>query len=70
MQHEALARYLDGVERAVLAQDAEHRWVFRYDSIPHFPGLASFPHYKHLPTEVVDSGRPDIEFFIREAATP
>ena len=125
MQHEALARYLDGVERAVLAQDgiyveqyseeiltperanlrvrlrfdggrlleineavvvvndvlqhldyryhcqdAENRLVFSYDSTPHFPGLASFPHHKHLPSEVVDSDRPDIEFVLREAATP
>jgi len=22
--------------------------MFRYDNTPHFPGLSSFPHHKHL----------------------
>ncbi len=24
--------------------------IFRYDNTPHFPGMASFPHHKHLST--------------------
>jgi hypothetical protein len=29
-------------------QAADGSIVFRYDDTPHFPGLSSFPHHKHL----------------------
>ncbi|MDD5034295.1 MAG: DUF6516 family protein [Methylococcaceae bacterium] len=49
-------------------QDEQNRLIFRYDSTPHFPELANFPHHKHLPDgEVISSRRPDIETIIREA---
>jgi hypothetical protein len=40
--------------------------IFRYDNTPHFPGLSSYPHHKHLPDSVVDTRRPDIEGIIDE----
>lgn len=48
-------------------QDGQNRLIFRYDSTPHFPNLSSFPYHKHVPGEVIDSGRPDISAVIEEA---
>ena len=48
-------------------QDGQNRLIFRYDSTPHFPGLSSFPHHKHLPEEVIDSDRPDLPTVVEEA---
>lgn len=48
-------------------QDEQNRLIFRYDSTPHFPDLVSFPHHKHMPDDVIDSGRPDIELVVSEA---
>jgi hypothetical protein len=47
-------------------QDEQNRLVFRYDSAPHFPDLASFPHHKHLPDAVIISERPDISYVLQE----
>jgi hypothetical protein len=47
-------------------QDEQNRLVFRYDSTPHFPDLASFPHHKHLPDAVIISERPDIGYVLQE----
>ena len=47
-------------------QDEQNRLVFRYDSTPHFPNLASFPHHKHLPDSVIISERPDISYVVQE----
>lgn len=33
-------------------QKADGALVFRYDNTPHFPDLFSFPHHKHLGSEV------------------
>lgn len=48
-------------------QDEQNNLVFRYDNTPHFPGLDNFPHYKHLPTEVIDTAEPSIFQVIEEA---
>lgn len=48
-------------------QNSQNRSIFRYDSTPHFPGLSSFPHHKHLPGEVVGSRRPDLPVVVEEA---
>ena len=48
-------------------QDKHNQLIFRYDNIPHFPGLSSYPHHKHLPDGVVVAGRPDIERIVKEA---
>lgn len=48
-------------------QDKHNQLIFRYDNTPHFPGLSSYPHHKHLPDGVVVAGRPDIERIVKEA---
>ena len=48
-------------------QDESSRLVFRYDCTPHFPGVAGFPHHKHVPDAVLPSDKPDIEDVVREA---
>lgn len=34
-------------------QDENNQLIFRYDSTPHFPDLASFPHHKHCPRRLL-----------------
>ena len=41
-------------------QDAQNQLIFRYDNTPHFPDLSSFPHHKHLPTQVIACTRPEL----------
>lgn len=48
-------------------QDQQNQLIFRYDSTPHFPDLASFPHHKHLPNEVIACEKPDLETVLQEA---
>lgn len=40
--------------------------IFRYDSTPHFPGLSTFPHHKHLTNEVIACEMPDLIQVINE----
>ena len=47
-------------------QDKQNQLVFRYDNTPHFPGLDSYPHHKHLQNVVVPTGKPDIENVVKE----
>ena len=48
-------------------QDAHNNLIFRYDNTPHFPGLETFPHHKHLPDEVAVVEQPSILKVIEEA---
>lgn len=41
-------------------QDATGRLILRYDNAPHYPGIESFPHHKHVGEIVVASDRPAI----------
>jgi hypothetical protein len=50
-------------------QDVNRTLAFRYDDTPHFPDLASFPHHKHLPDQVVSADKPALMRVIEEAAT-
>ena len=47
-------------------QDRENRLVFRYDNTPHFPGLESFPHHKHLANEAKSCEKPSIPQVVEE----
>jgi hypothetical protein len=47
-------------------QDQNNLLIFRYDSTPHFPQLANFPHHKHLPDQVIPSEKPAINQVLRE----
>jgi hypothetical protein len=42
--------------------------LFRYDNTPHFPGLSSFPHHKHLSdgTSVVACAAPTLAQVLAE----
>lgn len=48
-------------------QGSDHDLMFRYDNTPHFPGLPTFPHHKHLPDGVVASNKPDLLEVLQEA---
>lgn len=49
-------------------QVEKNRLRFRYDSTPHFPGLPTFPHHKHLPDDnVIACDKPSILQVLREA---
>ncbi|MFQ5675878.1 MAG: toxin TumE [bacterium] len=48
-------------------QDKNNKLLFRYDNTPHFPDLESFPHHKHLPTQVIPVVKPSITEVIAEA---
>ena len=47
-------------------QDVQNKLIFRYDNTPHFPGLQSFPHHKHLPDKVAAFKQPSIFDVIEE----
>ena len=47
-------------------QDKDNNLIFRYDNTPHFPGLKTFPHHKHLQDKVIDAKRPSISEVIKE----
>ncbi len=76
------ARYLLAVSEALLVvdgqitqidyryhfQDENNQLIFRYDSTPYFPGLATFPHHKHRPDDVIASDNPDLVEVLQEAS--
>lgn len=37
-------------------QDSNNNLIFRYDNAPHHPEIASLPHHKHLPNQIVSQG--------------
>lgn len=47
-------------------QDSQNNLIFRYDSTPHFPDLATFPHHKHLLKEVIACVKPEIIQVLQE----
>jgi hypothetical protein len=48
-------------------QDKQNKLVFRYDNMPHFPGLENFPHHKHLPDKISGTEENSILKVIEEA---
>ena len=51
-------------------QNTKNQLIFRYDNTPHFPDLASFPHHKHLPDQVIACARPELVRDLRENKVP
>jgi len=47
--------------------DANNQLLFRYDDAPHHPGVATFPHHKHLPTGMTHSPAPHFAEVLAEA---
>lgn len=40
--------------------------IFRYDNMPHHHHLATFPHHKHYPDQIVESESADLRKVIEE----
>ena len=45
-----------------------HEVVFRYDNAPHHRQLKTFPHHKHLPKNIEESGEPNLFDVLLEIA--
>lgn len=59
--------YLELLDYRYYFQDEKNNLVFRYDSVPHFPNLSTFPHHKHLPNDVISCHKPEITQVLKEA---
>lgn len=40
--------------------DKQKSLIFRYDNVPHFPNIKSYPHHKHIRNDVINSKNPDL----------
>ncbi len=49
-------------------QDSAGNLVFRYDNAPHWVGISTFPHHKHLPDSVIASSPMTLEKVCAEIA--
>ncbi len=47
-------------------QQADGVLIFRYDSAPHHPEIATYPHHKHIGEQVMAAQPPDISEVLRE----
>ncbi len=47
-------------------QRADGTLIFRYDNVPHYPELKTFPHHKHVDDSVVAAQSPDLSEVLRE----
>jgi len=52
-------------------QDSTNEMIFRYDMAPHFSGISTFPHHKHIKTknkseQVIESNTPTLREVIDE----
>lgn len=47
-------------------QRADGTMIFRYDNAPHYPGVPTFPHHKHVGDSVVAAEEPDLSDVLRE----
>ncbi len=47
-------------------QRADDELVFRYDNVPHYPDIRTFPHHKHIGDTVVPAQPPDLSEVLRE----
>ncbi len=71
--HSALfvREYVEGTERkyAFHWQDENNKLIMRWDNVPHHAHLFTFPHHKHTPEGIVESGAmtlPDVLAEIRK----
>jgi len=47
-------------------QRADGALVFRYDNVPHYPEISTFPHHKHAGSTVLPVQPPDLSEVLRE----
>lgn len=40
--------------------------IFRYDNTPHFPELSTFPHHKHIGSDIIESDAPHLQNVLSE----
>ncbi len=40
--------------------------IFRYDNMPHYPHLSTFPHHKHIKDKIIESKEPELILIIKE----
>jgi hypothetical protein len=41
--------------------------IFRYDNMPHYPNVITFPHHKHtIDSRIIDSDEPELIHVIKE----
>lgn len=48
--------------------DDQNVLIFRYDNAPHYTGLTSFPHHKHLGAKIEESKEPTLFDVLLEIA--
>lgn len=46
--------------------NADGALIFRYDNVPHYPGIPTFPHHKHLQGTVVKSDQVSLRQVVEE----
>lgn len=39
--------------------NSDDQLIFRYDNAPHHPEIATFPHHKHLPADLLENAAPN-----------
>lgn len=47
-------------------QRADGTLIFRYDNVPHYPHLSTFPAHKHAENSVIEAEPPDLTDVLRE----
>ena len=40
--------------------------IFRYDNVPHYPNISTYPHHKHIGSTVEPAQVPDLSEILRE----
>jgi hypothetical protein len=48
--------------------DSLNNLIFRYDNAHHHPEIETFPHHKHLKTEISESNEPTLDDILMEIA--
>ncbi len=60
---------LEKLRYAYHYQNASGKVIFRYDNVPHYPDIATFPHHKHTDSTVEPAQAPDLSEVLREIET-
>lgn len=47
-------------------QDKDGNLIFRYDNVPHYPNLSTFPNHKHEGELVIEAKSPDLSDVLAE----
>ncbi len=47
-------------------QTNDGKMIFRYDNAPHHQNVATYPHHKHIGTEITESNEPELELILSE----